>query len=388
MKKKLCIYCQHVLGIGHLARMAAITRALHSFEVTLVLGGPESRVVFPENIDIVQLPGLQMDAEFSGLQPVDMGASLAAIKEQRRERLVGLIDSLQPDLLLIELFPFGRCGFRFELDPLLSHVHEHLPDCRVVCSVRDILVERENQIKFEQRAVERLNHFFDLLLIHADPEIVKLDQTFSRMEDISIPVQYTGYIAEKSKHEVGVRLRRSQGLEPEEQLVVVSAGSGSVGNRLLKSALAAHTVQARKHQKKIRLQLFSGPYLKKEHFSRLLKLAGPGAVVDRFTDRFSDWLAAADLSISMGGYNTTMNVVAAGCPALIFPFSQNREQRLRAEWLSAQVQVKILEEYDLLPERLEKKMELMLQVKKYSPQVSLNGAEETSRLLAQEANYD
>ena len=387
-RKKFFIYCQHVLGIGHLARMAALLKELQAFEVTLVLGGPESRVVFPENIDIVQLPGLQMDAEFSGLQPVDTGASLAAIKEKRKKILVGLIDSLQPDLLLIELFPFGRCGFRFELDPLLSHVHEHLPDCRVVCSVRDILVERDNRIKFEQRAVERLNRFFDLLLIHADPEIVKLDQTFSRMEDIRIPVQYTGYIAEKREHEVGVRLRISLGLEPGEQLVVVSAGSGSVGNRLLESALAAYAIQVRKHGQKLRLQLFSGPYLKNEHFSSLLKLAGPGAVVERFTDRFSDWLAAADLSISMGGYNTTMNVVAAGCPALIFPFSQNREQRLRAECLSAQVPVEILEKHDLLPERLGKKMEMMLQVKKYSPQVSLNGAEETSRLLAQEANYD
>ncbi len=388
MKKKLFIYCQHVLGIGHLARMAAIIRELRAFEVTLVLGGPESRVVFPGNIDIVQLPGLRMDAEFSGLQPVDVGIPLAAIKEKRKKILVGLIDSLQPDLLLIELFPFGRCGFRFELDPLLSHVHEHLPDCRVVCSVRDILVERENRIQFEQRAVERLNGFFDLLLIHADPKIITFDQTFSRMDDIIIPVRYTGYIAEKSALESGLRLRKSLALGTNEQLVVVSAGSGSVGRRLLESALAAHAIQARQHGKKMRLQLFSGPYLAKEHFFRLLDLAGPGAVVERFTDGFSDWLAAADLSISMGGYNTTMNVVAAGCPALIFPFSQNREQRLRAERLSGQVQVEILEEHDLLPERLGKKMEMMLQVKKYSPHVSLNGAEETYRLLAQEANYD
>ncbi len=386
MKKKILVYCQHVLGIGHLGRMAALLKELHACEVTLILGGPKAQIAFPRNIRIVQLPGLQMDAEFSGLQPVDEGASLAEIKEQRKELLVGLVDSLQPDLLLIELFPFGRCGFRFELDPLLDHVREQLPACRVVCSVRDILVERDNRIKFEQRAVERLNRFFDLLLIHADPEVIKLDQTFSRLDDITISIQYTGYIAGKSEHEAGVRLRRSLELDKEEHLVVVSAGSGSVGYRLLESALVAHVVQVRKQGQHLRLQLFSGPYLKEEHFSRLLDLAGPGAVVERFTDRFSDWLAAADLSISMGGYNTTMNVVAAGCPALIFPFSQNREQGLRAEFLSARIPVEILEKRDLLPERLAEKMVGMLEQKKYEPEISLNGAEQTARLLIQEAS--
>ncbi len=384
-KKKILVYCQHVLGIGHLARVAAMVKKLQTFEVTLVLGGPRTQIVFPTGVDIVQLPGLQMDVEFSGLQPVDSGASLTAIKAQRRERLLHLVELLQPDIVLIELFPFGRCGFRFELDPLLDHVKTHLPACRVVCSVRDILVERENKIKFEQRAVERLNGFFDLLLIHADPKIITFDQTFSRMENIKIPIRYTGYIVEKSSRKSGLRLRGLLGSGRDEQLVVVSAGSGSVGYRLLESALAAHADLVRKQGKKLRLQLFSGPYLSKEHFTRLLDLAGPGGVVERFSNRFSDWLAAADLSLSMGGYNTTMNVVAAGCPALIFPFSQNREQRLRAEQLSAHVPLEILEQWDLRPERLAEKMDEMLKQKKYAPEIALNGAEETAALLGQEA---
>lgn len=386
-KKKMLVYCQHVLGIGHLARMAAILKELQTCEVTLVLGGPEARILFPDHVDIVQLPGLQMDAEFSGLQPVDSGVALAAVKEQRKARLLALVDALKPDLLLIELFPFGRCGFRFELDPLLTHIREHLQRCRVVCSVRDILVERDNRIKFERRAVERLNRFFDLLLIHADPEIIRLDQTFSRMKDIEIPVRSTGYIAEKSGREAGLRLRRSMGIGRDEQLMLVSAGSGSVGHRLLDSALAAHAILVGKQGHKLRLQLFSGPYLEQEHFARLRDAAGSGAVVERFTDRFSDWLTASDLSISMGGYNTTMNVVAAGCPALIFPFARNREQRLRAEHLAARVPLKILEQPDLLPERLAKKIESMLRVKKYGAPFSLNGAEETARLLVQEVDH-
>lgn len=376
--KKILVYCQHVLGIGHLARMAAIVKELQGNEVTLVLGGPRAKVAFPQNIRIVQLPGLRMDAEFSGLQPVDADCSLEEVKQRRREQLIRINDSLQPDLLLIELFPFGRCGFRFELDPLLAHVREQQNHCRVVCSVRDILVERDNQVKFEERVVERLNTFFDLLLIHADQKIITLDQTFSRIRDIEIPIHYTGYIAEKSEQKAGRQLRRSLGLAAEEKLVVVSVGSGSVGAQLLESALAAHRVL----EQDLRLQLFSGPYLATDGFDRLVELAGPGAVVERFSDRFTDWLGAADLSLSMGGYNTTMNVVAAGCPALIFPFSQNREQRLRAEHLSSHVPLQIIEKGDLLPARLAEKMGTMLLQDSYRSAVALDGAVETARLLS------
>ncbi len=383
--KKILVYCQHVLGIGHLARMAAVLKEMENCaKVTLVLGGPKTALAFPEYVDIVQLPALHMDAEFSGLQPVDDNCSLEVIKEQRKAQLLELVDSLQPDVLLIELFPFGRCGFRFELDPLLHHVRTHHKTCRVICSVRDILVEREreNQLKFERRVVERLNGFFDLLLVHADPDVILLDKTFSRGADIQIPVRYTGYIAEKSERESCARLRQTLRIESDEKLVVVSAGSGSVGIRLLESALAAHAILSR--ERKVRLQLFSGPYLPADRFAILKEMASPGAVVARFTDHFADWLTLADLSVSMGGYNTTMNVMAAGCPALIFPFLQNQEQGMRAQRLAGMVPLQVLAAKDLSADHLAGQMEIMMQKQSYEATFSLDGAGETARLLLAE----
>jgi len=380
--KKILVYCQHVLGIGHLSRMAALLKCLQAADVTLVLGGPRAEIIFPKSIQIIQLPALHMDTEFSGLQPVEKGRSLEEIKEQRKKQLIEIVDSLQPDLFLIELFPFGRCGFRFELDPLLAHVRKQQKTCRVVCSVRDILVERDNQAKFEQRVVERLNSFFDLLLIHGDPKVIELDQTFSRIQDIEIPLHYTGYIAEKGEPESSWRLRQSLHLTGGEQLVVVSAGSGSVGIRLLESALAAHALL--RQEQNVRLQLFSGPYLAEDRFAGLVEMAAPGAIISRFSNHFADWLALADLSVSMGGYNTTMNIMAAGCPALIFPFSQNQEQRMRAERLAALAPVQILEEEDLRPEYLVEMMKSMLQKQSHVPEFSLDGAVQTAYLLLSE----
>ncbi len=379
---KILVYCQHVLGIGHLARTIGILEALAGHEVVLVLGGPEVAMPIPTHVRVVRLPGLRMDARFSGLQPVAAGEALEEIKEARRTRLLRLFARFRPRVLLIELFPFGRNSFRFELEPLLEAAGRE-NDCRVVCSVRDILVERENRAKFEHRAVERLNRWFDLLLIHSDPDLVPLELTFSRMAGIRIPVRYTGFICRRPAPGARARIRGQLRLAPGERLVVASAGGGSVGHRLLAAALAAHRLASAT----IRLQVFTGPYLEESLFAGLRQLAAAGARVERFSGHFPDWLAAADLSISMGGYNTTMDGIAAGCPALIHPFAQNREQRLRAELLRSRAPLYLLNDDDLEPARLATLMESRagqsapLSTKERDSGIRLDGGAESARIL-------
>ena len=59
-----------------------------------------------------------------------------------------------------------------------QHKKRRLPACRVVCSVRDILVEKEKQEKHELRAILILNDYFDTVLVHSDPSLVKIEETF------------------------------------------------------------------------------------------------------------------------------------------------------------------------------------------------------------------
>ncbi len=354
---KILVYCQHVLGIGHLARTMTILTALADHEVLLVLGGPPTGIRVPGHVEVVRLPALHMDAEFSTLRPVAAGGDLEEIKTKRRERLLHLFAQFRPQILLIELFPFGRNGFRFELEPLLAAARRR-HNCRVACSLRDILVERKNRKKFEQRVLDRLDRWFDLLLVHSDPDLVPLDLTFGRMDAIQIPVRYTGFICRRPSPGARRRIRRQLALDAEERLIVASAGGGSVGHRLLAATLTAHRLLTGKGY---RLRLFTGPFLAETRFAGLMRLAGPGARVARFSDHFPDWLAAADLSISMGGYNTTMDIIAAGCPALIHPFAQNREQRLRTEILRARAPLALLEDNDLEPTLLAAKINELLE---------------------------
>jgi predicted glycosyltransferase len=202
------------------------------------------------------------------------------------------------------------------------------------------------------------------------------------MDEISVPVRYTGYICEKSVPAEGNEIRETMRLDPDEKLIIVSAGGGNVGYELLSTALRAYD----RLEFPATMQIFAGPYLDADAFATLKGKSIPGIHVERFTSNFPAWLQAADLSISMGGYNTTMNTLAAGTPALIHPFSQNREQRLRAEKLANHANLKILDEQKLSPGSIADCITHLITRDKMIPEINLNGPTITNQILSQWIN--
>jgi predicted glycosyltransferase len=379
----IVFYCQHVLGVGHLRRSLALAEALRGHRLTLVAGGPEAPLDAPKTVRRVRLPGLRMDENFSGLFPVDPDADVEEVKTQRREQLLRLVESERPDVFLLELFPFGRRGFAFELDPLLEACREgRFGTVRTAVSLRDVLVEKTKQAKYEAWVLDRMNRFADLLLVHADPALVTLDETFSRTRDIACPVRYTGYVSPRPDPEARPRKRAELGLAEKDTLVCVSAGGGQVGGDLLAAVLEALPLL---ETPGARLRMFTGPYLAEESFQALVRRAREiaGAEVLRFAPDFPAELAAADASLSMAGYNTSMDLLQAGTPAAVRPFAQNREQRMRAERLERLGGPAVLAEADLDPARLARRLDRLLASPRQEgpPPVDLEGARASARLL-------
>ncbi len=389
---KVTYYCQHVLGIGHFHRSLEICRAIaRHHPTTLVVGGPPVEVDEP-GIRVLQLPGLQMDSHFGRLTPCRADARLEDVKVVRRERLLAHFKKSRPDIFITELYPFGRKAFRFELDPLLQGIQDGtLSGCSCFCSVRDILVEKKTgREKFEQRAVETVNNYFNGILVHADPAIITLDETFGRINDIKRPLHYTGFVTKPDPRSDRNKIRRTLGLSTTDRLIIASIGGGNVGDELLEAVIRAYSFLEKSLP--AHLQIFCGPYFDDAQYDTLKSEARDRIRIDRFTDRFPEWLAAADLSISMAGYNTCMNLVQAGTPALVYPFGQNQEQRLRAERLGKKIPIAILDEPDLSPHMLAGKMSKQLQCPRFTSDINLNGAEESVRQLTtwyrDTANHD
>ncbi|HAA02162.1 MAG TPA: glycosyl transferase [Syntrophobacteraceae bacterium] len=332
---RVMLYCQHVLGIGHFFRSMEIARAFHRHQVLFVEGGePLAGLRVPDHVSRAFLAPLRMDPQFLHLE-ADRGV-VEAIQHQRREQLHDLYLGFQPDALIVELYPFGRKRFGSEILPLLEHIREHAPRTLVVCSLRDILVEKQDQAAYEERVLKILNRYFNLLLIHSDPRVVALAETFSRLADIRIPVEYTGF--------VGRPANRPPDSLPGKR-IVASSGGGRVGIELLAAAIGA---VRRLPDPDLGMRVFIGPFMEQGDREFLSELARNDSRVTLlpFSLDFGSELAAADLSISMAGYNTCMDIVCTGVRALVHPFRQNREQTLRAERLQSLGLLRILDNLD------------------------------------------
>jgi predicted glycosyltransferase len=377
---KIIQYSQNVLGVGHLFRSLEISRALSAHQVILITGGPPVETDLPMHVREFSLPILQMDDAFKGLLTTAKDLTLDQVKELRRKKLLALFEEERPDLFLVELFPFGRRMFRFELDPVVKVLRERTSaPCAIICSVRDILVEKKDHVRHEAKVVKTLNRYFDRVLVHADPDLVEIRETFGPFDDITIPVDYTGYIAPPSPAAAGRRIRKRMGMDDGGSLIVASAGGGNVGAPLLAAVLRAF---GRLKRGNCRLRVFSGPFMDSQDFDGLREMAPAGARVDRFTADFGAYLAAADLSVSMGGYNTTMNILSARVPSLLWPFSRNREQGLRARRLADRGLLTVLQDADLQPDRLAALMEDKLaHPQRPDVKINLDGVANTVRCI-------
>lgn len=150
-----------------------------------------------------------------------------------------------------------------------------------------------------------------------------------------------------------------------------------MGDPLLEAVIEAFRLM--RAEKPLHLFVFTGPLMSREKFERFEALSGQGVKVRRFTTDFLSYLAVADLSVSMAGYNTCMNILAARVPALVWAFPQNREQRLRADRIARVGALKVLEDQDLHPSRLAAIMDKALSVGNRTPvKIDLNGAANTA----------
>jgi predicted glycosyltransferase len=120
---RLLFYCQHVMGMGDLVRSLALAKALTDrFRVVLLNGGlMPSGMELPEELEVINLPPLGFD---DGRFVSRAGEDVERAKNDRQKLILKTFQSLRPEVLLVELFPFGRKKFEFELLHLLED-HEN-----------------------------------------------------------------------------------------------------------------------------------------------------------------------------------------------------------------------------------------------------------------------
>ena len=346
MAKRVLFYVQHLLGIGHLHRAALISRNLSraGLDVILVSGGEPLPHLDLGSSRFVQLsPVRTIDQNFTTLvdmnnQPVD--------DSWRRSRCNHLLDvwkNHKPDVVILELFPFGRRQMQFELLPLLDAVKSSGHRTIVVSSVRDILSGSRTPTR-NNETVEFIKSYFDYVLIHSDPKLITFNETFVHADKIASQLVYTGYTVDPAQA-IAKKYHHAQGE------VIVSAGSGAVGLSLLETAILTRKSTVLKNNL---WRVLVGIRVSESSFQALQKSSDDNLIIERARTDFPKLLNHCALSISQGGYNTTCEALVAKTRCVIVPFSQGTEteQTIRTTRLAKRGFVKMIPESNLNPKSL------------------------------------
>src|ERR1044071_345730 len=372
---RLLFYCQHSLGMGHLIRSFAIAGGLaNHFDVVFLNGGPlpEGQKP-PEKIDIVNLPPLGFDSEMQLLSR-DHSHTVAQAQQIRMQIMRKALYSARPDVLLIELFPFGRKKFAGELIELLEDARALSTPPVVVCSLRDILVERNQH--HDELACHRANRYFDAVLVHSDARFARLEESFHPFSPLKVPVHYTGFVTKEQNEDANPEPRRAS-------RIVVSAGGGLVGEALLRTAIQAY--EFLRAPDKPEMRLIGGPFIPEQSWQALKEAAREkqGISLIRSVPDLGVELRGAAASISQCGYNTAMDIVRSRVPALVVPFSGEKqdEQMNRARRLERLGALRVLESERLDSQTLAAEVGPLLRFQPSAVQLDMNGVENTAQLL-------
>jgi predicted glycosyltransferase len=379
MSGRVLFYVQHLLGVGHLKRASLLARAMAAagLDVSVVLGGPEVPDVGFDGCSRFPLPPVRAADETFAVLVDERGNPIDdAWKDGRMARLMAVFDVVQPDVLLVEQFPFGRRQFRFELMPLLEQARMSPNRPRILSSIRDVLVRKRNPQR-EREMVALAETWFDRILVHGDPQVIPLDASFPQAGEIAHKLAYTGYVIDPDDLE-----EMAKGRESGRDEVVVSVGGGAVGEPLLRTALAARPLSRLAHHV---WRLVTGPNLPDSVYTELAWDLPPGVVVERWRSDLPIMLMNCVLSISQGGYNTIMDILRARARAVIVPFAAGTEteQEFRARVLEERGLVTVIDPGSFSPESLARAVDQALDKAPAVGLINLKGAETTARIVAE-----
>lgn len=313
---KVVIITTHLLGTGHLSRALSLGQGFRQCgqDVWVISGGRPAPHLSAQDIHLIQLPPVHSDGlNFTSLLTAEDRPVDEAYRVGRQAKLLTALADIEPDVVMTELYPFGRRVLRDEFDAVLQHQRARKQRPLILSSVRDILAPPSSEPRAKWTE-EQLTSAYDAVLVHADPAVVQLGDSWPITAQIAELTHYTGFVAPP--------LPSASADGPGTNEILVAAGGGPVGQRLFETVIEA-SQKAGKELGPIRL-LVGGDPNRREALSKAAQ-SMPWIAVEAPRPDYREMLQRAALSISQAGYNTMLDVAMAGVRALIIPFAEGGE---------------------------------------------------------------
>jgi predicted glycosyltransferase len=358
---KILLASNEIVGIGHLRIMlriaACIQQELDDASMLLLTASTVAHAfALPEGLEVIRIPGVARSKYgVADYRPARLPLAFEDVRLLREQIIYGTARTYRPDLFLVDFRPGGVAG---ELLPTLNWLKSR-GETTLVLLLRDILdgpkiVRTRWQADRAKEALE----FYDEIWVYGCQNLHDSIRTHEFPPEIARKIRFCGYLDIERPAATSEDIRRSLGIT-DELLVLATVGSGRVGFPVLDTYIQALA------QFPNELNLFSvivgGPSLPIEQ-QDVIRRQCEAVSAQRphrrvhfvnFLPRLLDYMAAADVVVSQGGYSTVTEILRLGKRAVVVPYEDaHDEQLIRASLLESLGLVQMIRPNQLSPRGL------------------------------------
>jgi predicted glycosyltransferase len=341
---RIALYSHDTMGLGHTRRNLLIAQTLVNshldVDILLITGAhTSSQFRLPAHVDVLTLPSLHKD-ESGQYASKSLEITLEELLKLRRRTIRAALKAFKPHVLIVDNVPRGAGR---ELDRVLEKLRRK-GKTRVVLGLRDVLDEpaatRAQWAKLENELAIR--NYFDAVWVYGDAKVFNPALEYGFTPEVTQKVRFLGYLDARTRLE-NVAAEDTPEI-PTGRFALCLVGGGQDGAPLAE-AFSSATLP-----KDMSAVLVTGPHMPPEVQERLKIAAArnPKLRLLEFVNEPAHLIASADRVVSMGGYNSVIELLSFQKHALIVPRIVPRlEQLVRAERLQALGLLEVLHPDDI-----------------------------------------
>lgn len=350
-------YSHDGFGLGHLRRNSTIAsilaRQVANSSVLMLIGCPSGAVFkLPTGVDCIKLPSVIKHNTGVWL-PLRLRIGLEKTNALRVATIHEAVRVFQPQVFLVDHVPVGVWG---ELLPSLEMLKNRNDSPTIVLGLRDILDASEVTRTLWERdgTYEAIRRYYDEIFIYGHKEIFDTGAHYGLDGEFAPKLRYVGYVCEREPYKNQCEMRRE--LQVKNKLLLVTGGGGADAFPMMLECMKALKLLGVKSGPEA--IFITGPLMEggqREHLREMAKGLAVRILI-HVEDPLS-YMNAADLVITMAGYNSLYQLLRLRKKGLVIPRSgPSAEQRTRARLLAERGLIDIVLPEELAPRRIAEKL--------------------------------
>ena len=327
------MYSHDTFGLGHIRRTLLIAEHLTKTfpEIsTLIISGSSMihSMRIPSNIDYIKIPCLTKNSDNQYL-PKYLTQFPSGVNKMRKEIIFNTLKEYHPDFLIVDKTPVGAAG---ELIDSLYYLRDKRPGTKIILGLRDILDSPDHIRNEWERAglYDVVDECYDEIWVYGSRYIYDLVEEYEFPPSVAGKVHFCGYLRRHERVRTPEETKDRLGIM-NKKMVLMTLGGGGDGHDIVEVFIK--TISELSHQREIAGLIVTGPDFPNDLLNSIIPLtgSGKGMIVKDYTLYILDYMYAADLIVSMSGYNTVCEILSLNKKAIVVPRVIPRtEQLIRA----------------------------------------------------------